>query len=714
MNDGRKPEEKGSSQSARKEANQRKHTARAWKRPISSRRIDLSRVEGICQDIRRCGMVTIRTDEESCTRTKERKAQIHKYKAVDKKIRPVAAVMPEDVKVKRTFPEDPLKNLPILPFDPPEFTPTAKITQERMDSLGIDSNKDMTPEEKRLLKYIIVLNERSIAFEDSERGTFRQDYFTDYQIPVIEHEPWVDKNIPLPPGHCDKIIKALKEKLDAGVYEKAQSSYRSPWFCVGKKDGGMRLVHDLQKLNGVTIRDSGVPPILDEFVEAYAGRSVYSVLDMYWGFYARVIDPKSRDMTAFQTPLGVLRITSLPMGFTNSPAEFQACMVFILEDEMPEVAGVFIDDIPIKGPINRYLNKEGVEETMPKNPGIRRFMWEHLNDLHRILHRIGEAGGTVSGKKMQLCQKEVEVVGQKCSRNGRLPTESRAQRVKDWPPPINVSEVRGFLGLCGTVRIWIKDYSQISRPLVILTRKEAEFVWGESQKEAFQKLKDLVSSAPALRPIDYYCGRPVILSVDSSIYGIGFVLSQLDEKGRRVPARYGSLPISKVVAGYAQSKLELYGLFRALRQFRIYLIGAPSLIVEVDASSIKGMINNPDSQASQPINRWIRNILLFDFHLLHVPGARHKAPDALSRRRYTQADEIKRVKRWVSDEGTSSEGEQPHKRVCIQVAAGKKDRRGRDKEQELHDIMNFLETFKAPAASTKERKRFLRNAAGHY
>ena len=388
--------------------------------------------------------------------------QVFKYKKVENRVRPVPAVMPEDVKVHRTFPQDPLENLPILPTHAPEFIPTSRITQQRMDELDIDSNPDLWEEEKRLLKHILVLNERSIAFTEDERGSFRRDYFSDYQIPVTSHVPWMDKNITLPPGHREKIIQMLKEKIDAGVYEKTQSSYRSRWFCVRKKNGDLRMVHDLQKLNGVTIRDTGVPPILDEFVEAYAGRSIYSVLDMYWGFYARVLDPKSRDMTAFQTPLGVLRITSLPMGFTNSPSEFQACMVFILEDEIPDVADVFIDDIPIKGPVSRYLDSEGKEECLPENPGIRRFVWEHLNDLHRILHRIGEAGGTVSGKKMQLGRVEVEIVGQKCSREGREPTDTRAQRIKDWPTPVNLTEVRGFLGLCGTVRIWIKDYSQIA------------------------------------------------------------------------------------------------------------------------------------------------------------------------------------------------------------------------------------------------------------
>ena len=691
---------------------------KVWQRTIISKDIDLDEIRDIVRETYlKTGASTNMMDNEITSkslRIPEGEIKVHKYKKVEDRIRPVPAVMPEDVKVKRTLPVDPIKNLPVLPSQPPDFVPTKRMTQERMDKLGINDNLELTEGERSLLRHVLVLNERSIAFEENERGTFRQDYFSDYQIPVTSHVPWMDKNIPLPPGHREQIIKMLKEKMDAGVYEKAQSSYRSRWFCVQKKNGELRIVHDLQKLNGVTIRETGVPPILDEFVEAYAGRSVYSVLDMYWGFYARILDPRSRDMTAFQTPLGVLRITSLPMGFTNSPAEFQACMVFLLQDEIPEVAGVFIDDIPVKGPVDRYLDEDGKEERLKDNPDIRRFMWEHLKDLHRILHRIGEAGGTVSGKKMQLCRTEVEIVGQKCSRDGRKPTDTRTQRIKDWPIPINVTEVRGFLGLCGTVRIWIKDYSQIARPLVDLTRKDSEFSWGPRQEQAFQQLKELVTKAPALRPIDYRCGRPVILSVDTSIHGIGFVLSQAAEKGPPVPARYGSLPLSDVETRYGQSKLELYGLYRALRHFRIHLVGVPKLIVEVDATSIKGMLNNPDSQASAPLNRWIRGVLMYDFTLVHVPGKKHKAPDALSRRRYTLADGPPESDLEDSlDESISSPQDFPKIEGKEPVRVGAIHRR--DKDQEIRDIMRFLVSFKPPATtSSRERQRFLGLAARHY
>ncbi|KAI4294707.1 hypothetical protein K525DRAFT_182144, partial [Schizophyllum commune Loenen D] len=83
---------------------------------------------------------------------------------------------------------------------------------------------------------------------------------------------------------------------------------------------------------------------------------------------------------------------------------------------------------------------------------------------------------------------------------------------------------------------------------------------------------------------------------------------------------------------YSQPKLELFGLYRALRHWRLYLVGVKTLHVKVDAQYIKGMLNDPDLQPNATINRWIQGILLFDFKLIHVPAERFKGPDALSRR----------------------------------------------------------------------------------
>lgn len=145
-------------------------------------------------------------------------------------------------------------------------------------------------------------------------------------------------------------------------------------------------------------------------------------------------------------------------------------------------------------------------------------------------------------------------------------------------------------------------------------------------------MKKLVSSAPALNPIDYSSDRAVVLSVDTSLHAVGMILSQLDEQGRKRPARYGSIPMNDRESRYSQPKLELYGLFRALHPYRIFLIGVKNLHVAVDAKYIKGVLNKPDLQPNAAINRWIQGILMFDFTLIHVPTTKHVGPDALSRR----------------------------------------------------------------------------------
>ena len=78
-------------------------------------------------------------------------------------------------------------------------------------------------------------------------------------------------------------------------------------------------------------------------------------------------------------------------------------------------------------------------------------------------------------------------------------------------------------------------------------------------------------------------------------------------------------------------KVELYGLFHALHATHLHLISVRNLVVEVDASYIKGMLSNPDIQPNAAINRWIAAIQLFNFKLVHVPADKHKGPDGLSR-----------------------------------------------------------------------------------
>jgi hypothetical protein len=100
--------------------------------------------------------------------------------------------------------------------------------------------------------------------------------------------------------------------------------------------------------------------------------------------------------------------------------------------------------------------------------------------------------------------------------------------------------------------------------------------------------------------------------------------------------------------------LELYGLFRALKQICVHIIGIKKLVIEVDAKYIKGMLNKPDIQPNAAINQWIAAILLFDFNLVHVPGDKHSSPDGLSCRPYTDngnVEDSEDVEDWIDAAG---------------------------------------------------------------
>jgi hypothetical protein len=469
-----------------------------------------------------------------------------------------------------------------------------------------------------------------LAWTEAEKGRFSDNCFAPIKIPVVEHVPWAHKNIPIPSGILDNIIQMFKEKFAVGVYKRSDASYHSRWFCVKKKSGTLRIVHDLQPLNTVTIRNSSVPPLADQLIEGMAGRSCYSMLDLFVGYDHRSLDITSRDLTMIQSPISAVRLTCLPQGWTNVVGIFHDDVTFILEPEIPHVAHPFVDDCSIKGPASRYEHPDGTFETIPANSGIRKFIWEHLSDVHRILHRFLCAGATVSAKKLFVAVPEVVILGHKCNFNGRIPDDSKITRIRDWPPCKSVTNVRAFLSTAGFMRIWIKNYSTIARPLIDLTCKGEAFVWNDTHITAMNSLKDAIINSPALISINYSSDLPVFLAVDSSIHGVGWILSQKCLDGARRPAHFGSISWNKHESRYSQAKLELYGLFRALCTLRLYLVGVHHLIVEMDASFIHGMLNNPDCQPNATINRWIAAIHLFDFKLVHVPAHKHHGPDGLS------------------------------------------------------------------------------------
>src|SRR5260221_7614731 len=203
----------------------------------------------------------------------------------------------------------------------------------------------LTKSEAELLIHVLFQYERAIAFTDLERGTFSQKYYLDYVIRMVPHQPWLRKPIRLPQSRQEEVIQIMKEQILSGKYKPASASYRSTFFTVEKKGGTLRVVHDLQPLNVVTVRDASLPPCVNNMIESFAGCAVYGLFDLKSGYDSHILATISRDLTSFfMEGMGLMRLTRLPQGHMNSVAEFQRCMQHMIGPMYPERAKVFIDD----------------------------------------------------------------------------------------------------------------------------------------------------------------------------------------------------------------------------------------------------------------------------------------------------------------------------------------------------------------------------------
>jgi hypothetical protein len=149
--------------------------------------------------------------------------------------------------------------MPVLLMHPPNFVPGLCYTQEWYEKLQLNPDGFLWPEEEKLAHHLVREQEECLLWIEEEKGEFWQDSFPPVCILTVPHMPWVYKNIPIPPGPHDELVKIICDKIASGAYELSNAAYRSRWFCVIKWDGSsLRVVHNLRPFNAVTIRDASV------------------------------------------------------------------------------------------------------------------------------------------------------------------------------------------------------------------------------------------------------------------------------------------------------------------------------------------------------------------------------------------------------------------------------------------------------------------------
>ena len=326
---------------------------------------------------------------------------------------------------------------------------------------------------------------------------------------------------------------------------------------VTKKDGSIRFCVDYRRLNSVTVKDPYPLPRIDDTLDSLGGAAYFSTLDLCSGYHQMPMAPRDREKTAFATPDGHFEFNVLPFGVCNGPSSFQRMMSVVLSGLQWQICLIYIDDIIVFGSTFE----------------------EHLLRLQLVFDRLLKA-------ECFLFRTSVEFLGHIVTREGVRTDPGKIEKVRNWPTPEAVGEVRGFLGFCGYYRRFAQDFATIARPLYSLTKTGQVFLWTPDCESAFLNLKTVLTTAPVLAyPRFGQDASPFLVDVDASGLGLGAVLSQVQE-GLERPIAYASRLLADTETRYASTKKELLGLVWAVRHFRCYLLGK-QFVIRTDHRSLR-------------------------------------------------------------------------------------------------------------------------------
>jgi Reverse transcriptase (RNA-dependent DNA polymerase) len=245
-------------------------------------------------------------------------------------------------------------------------------------------------------------------------------------------------------------------------------------------------VQDYGPVNKWTIRNAYPLPLIPELIDRLSGCSLYTKFNIRWGYNNVHIKEGDEWKAAFITNEGLFKPTVMFFGLTNSPATFQTMMNSIFANEIAEKwLTVYMDDMAIH---THRLEHETEEQHVQR----------HRNYVKRILAKLMEHNLFLKPEKCTFEQPSIEFLGVRITQGEVQMDDTKVEKVRNWRPPTNVTEVRKFLGFTGYYRYFIKDYSKITRPLLQLTHLTSTWHWNKDEQTAFETLCQAMISKPVL------------------------------------------------------------------------------------------------------------------------------------------------------------------------------------------------------------------------
>lgn len=265
----------------------------------------------------------------------------------------------------------------------------------------------------------------------------------DHKIP-LQDEYQVVKVRPYryPAIQKTEIERFIREMIEAGIVRDSNSPVASPIVMVKKKDGSWRLCVNYRQLNQLTVKDKFPIPVIEELLDKLGHAVYFSKLDLRSGYHQIHMWEGDIHKTAFRTHEGHYEFLAMPFGLTNAPSSFQALMNSIFKALLRKFVLVFFDDILV------YSSS-----------------WsDHLVHLREVLNILRHHQLYAKQRKCSFGTSQVKYLGHIISQGSMSMDPSKVDGVLQWPTPVSVKELRGFLGLSGHYKRFIRQYGILAKP----------------------------------------------------------------------------------------------------------------------------------------------------------------------------------------------------------------------------------------------------------
>jgi hypothetical protein len=355
----------------------------------------------------------------------------------------------------------------------------------------------------------------------------------------------------------DEKVKAVEAEVQRLQDAKVIREVKYPvWLAntvqVKKNNGKWRMCVDFTDLNKASKKDDFSLERVDKIVDDVANSEMLSLLYMFSGYHQMRVRKEDEEKASFITPFGTFGFVRMPEGLKNAGCTFSRMITIVLHPQIRGNILAYVDDIVVKSVQRR----------------------DHISDLAETFANLRAANMKLNPEKCVFGIHKGKVLECLVSTKGIEANPDKIKALVEMQDLVSMKDVQKLTGRVAALNRFIPRAAKISLLFFQVLRSAKNLQWSETQKQAFQELKDYLSNMTKLCPPEPR--SPLLLYVFASNSAISVVLVQEKEeegKLKQSPVYFASEAFFGSKIFYSELEKITYAVIMAARKLRHYFNG---------------------------------------------------------------------------------------------------------------------------------------------